>query len=140
MNTPVRHTTEKAANDPCRVLLIDDDQELHDTLRDAVRLDDIELKSFTQGQPALEIARSYPVQAVLLDLSLDGPGGFTILEKLKADSQLAAIPVIILTASGSTESKIKGFELGAVDYVTKPFDLAELRARLRSVVRNKQLQ
>ncbi len=140
MNTPVRHPTEKAANDPCRVLLIDDDQELHDTLRDAVRLDDIELKSFTQGQPALEIARSYPVQAVLLDLSLDGPGGFTILEKLKADSQLAAIPVIILTASGSTESKIKGFELGAVDYVTKPFDLAELRARLRSVVRNKQLQ
>ncbi|MFM1945461.1 MAG: hypothetical protein RI897_4443, partial [Verrucomicrobiota bacterium] len=140
MNTPVSHPAEKNTDDPCRVLLIDDDQELHNTLRDAVRLDGLELKTFTQGQPALETARSQPVQAVLLDLTLDGPGGFSILENLKSDPQLAPIPVIILTASGSTESKIKGFELGAVDYVTKPFDLAELRARLRSVVRNKQLQ
>jgi len=141
MNDPASQPPDtQSAEGPCQVLLIDDDLEIHGTLRDAVRLDGIEMRCFAKPGPALETARTERLQAVLLDLSLGGSDGFAVLEELKSDSKLQSIPVIILTASGSTEHKLRGFELGAVDYVTKPYDLGELRARVKAVVRNKLLQ
>ena len=77
---------------------------------------------------------------VLLDLNMPGMDGFAVLELVKTDPALRAIPVIVLTAWNSTSDKIKGFELGAVDYLTKPFETAELRARVCSALRTKRLQ
>jgi CheY-like chemotaxis protein/HPt (histidine-containing phosphotransfer) domain-containing protein len=135
-----RNPDLQPAESPCQILLIDDDLELHDTLRDAVRLDGIQMRCFARPDPALQLARTEAFQAVLLDLGLAGVDGFQTLEQIKSDPKLQGIPVIILTASGSTQYKLRGFEMGAVDYITKPYDLAELRARVKAVVRNKQLQ
>ena len=77
---------------------------------------------------------------ILLDLGLPGINGFELLRQLKESPETQAIPVIVLTAWNSTTDKLRGFELGAVDYLTKPFESAELRARLRAVLRAKHLQ
>ena len=77
---------------------------------------------------------------MLLDLGLPGLNGFEILRQLKEHPLDRPLPVIVLTAWNSTTDKLRGFELGAVDYLTKPFEAAELRARLRSALRTKHLQ
>ena len=77
---------------------------------------------------------------ILLDLGLPGVNGFELLRQLKESPETQTIPVIVLTAWNSTTDKLRGFELGAVDYLTKPFESAELRARLRAVLRAKHLQ
>ena len=141
----VRETDSKAPTTPdvtgLEVLLIDDDREVAEALQDAVRLDGIEMLCAQDGVEAIGILRGGTIRTVLLDLSLaNGRAGFDVLQELKADPTFRDIPVILLTASGRTEDKLRGFELGAVDYVTKPFDLAELRARVRAVLRNKLLQ
>jgi DNA-binding response OmpR family regulator len=115
---------------PFQVLLIDDDLDIHASLRDAVRLDGIEMHCAANPAQALDIVSRERILVILLDLGLDGADGFLLLERLKSNPQSASVPVIILTASGRTEDKVRGFELGAVDYVTKPFDLSELRARV----------
>ena len=81
-----------------------------------------------------------PFDLILLDLGLPGVNGFELLRQLKECPETQTIPVIVLTAWNSTTDKLRGFELGAVDYLTKPFEAAELRARLRAVLRAKHLQ
>jgi CheY-like chemotaxis protein/HPt (histidine-containing phosphotransfer) domain-containing protein len=125
---------------PPQVLLIDDDEDLDDLLIASLREDDIKLLCARDGRNALELARRNPISLVLLDLGLPRNDGFSVLHELKADSNLREIPVIILTAWNSTADKIRGFELGAVDYITKPYQVAELRARVRATIRAKQLQ
>src|ERR1035441_3568131 len=88
----------------------------------------------------LNLARSQPFDLILLDLGLPGVNGFELLRQLKESPETQMIPVIVLTAWNSTTDKLRGFELGAVDYLTKPFEPAELRARLRAVLRVKHLQ
>jgi signal transduction histidine kinase len=77
---------------------------------------------------------------ILLDLGLPGTNGFELLKQLKDAPETQSIPVIVLTAWNSTADKIRGFEAGAVDYLTKPFVAGELRARLFAALRAKQLQ
>src|SRR6185295_17895289 len=89
---------------------------------------------------ALSLARGQRFEWILLDLGLPGINGFELLQQLKATPETQAIPVIVLTAWNSTNDKIRGFELGAVDYLTKPFESAELRARVCSALRTKRLQ
>ena len=127
-------------NTPHRILLIDDDQEMYQLLAKPIEQDDLELICARDGDDALRIARSSPVQLILLDLGLPANDGFRVLEWLKQDPLLQVIPIIIFTAWNSTDDKVRGFELGAVDYITKPCDLAEVRARVRAVLRNKLLQ
>ncbi len=76
---------------------------------------------------------------ILLDVDLPGLNGFQICAKLKADPATADIPIVFLTGASSTEEKLRGLELGAADYVIKPFDPAELRARVRSSLQTKGL-
>jgi signal transduction histidine kinase len=76
----------------------------------------------------------------LLDVDMPDMSGFEVCRRLKADEGLGSIPVIFLTGSVGTEDKVKGLDLGGVDYVAKPFDAFELRARVRAALRTKQLQ
>src|SRR2546425_8569334 len=123
-----------------QILLIDDDQDLHDLLVISLMDDNIQLLCARDGRDGLALARRNKINVILLDLGLPKNDGFAVLQELKEDAHLRNIPVIILTAWNSTADKLRGFELGAVDYITKPYEIAELRARVRATLRNKLLQ
>jgi signal transduction histidine kinase/HPt (histidine-containing phosphotransfer) domain-containing protein len=123
-----------------QILLIDDETDLHDPLVTSLLEDNIELLCAPDGRDGLALARRSKINVILLDLGLPRNDGFTVLQQLNEDAHLRNIPVIILTARNSTADKLRGFELGAVDYITKPYEIAELRARVRATLRNKLLQ
>ena len=113
------------------MLLIDDDPEVHESLAAGLQADNLRLLCARNGEAAMQLARQETVHAILLDLGLPGQDGFAILKESQRDARLRNVPVIIVTASGSTADKLRGFELGASDYISKPYELAELRARLK---------
>src|SRR5438093_10748118 len=121
-------------------LLIDDDADLHEPLVASLLEDNIELLCAREASDVLALARRNKINVILLDLGLPRNDGFSVLQQLKEDAHLRNIPVIILTARNSTADKLRGFELGAVDYITKPYEIAELRARVRATLRSKLLQ
>jgi DNA-binding response OmpR family regulator len=84
------------------------------------------------GEHALQAARMEAPQLILLDINMPGMSGYEVCERLKADPELAAVPVIFISALNETMDKVRGFGLGAVDYVTKPFHLEEVEARVRT--------
>jgi diguanylate cyclase (GGDEF)-like protein len=92
-----------------------------------------------EGETGLDMAARLRPDLILLDIDMPQPDGFEVCRRLKADPNTVGIPVIFLTGDTSTEKKIKGLELGATDYITKPFDAAELRARIRATLRAKYL-
>jgi CheY-like chemotaxis protein len=129
MNLPASH-----------VLLVEDDPRMPEVLAGLLQDDHITLVSAKDASEGLRLARGKPCDLILLDLGLPGVNGFELLRQLKECPETQTIPVIVLTAWNSTSDKLRGFELGAVDYLTKPFEPAELRARVRAVLRAKQLQ
>src|SRR5215469_1829799 len=122
------------------VLLVEDDPSMPEVLGGLLLDDRILLTGAKNAAEALERLREKPFDLILLDLGLPGINGFDLLRQLKESPETEAIPVIVLTAWNSTRDKLRGFELGAVDYLTKPFESSELRARLRSALRAKHLQ
>jgi diguanylate cyclase (GGDEF)-like protein len=120
------------------VLAIDDSLEIHRLLEIRLQPERLQLEKALSGEEGLEKARTLQPDLILLDLAMPGQTGFQICRQLKADPQTAPIPVIFLSASSDVVDKVKGFDLGAVDYVTKPFDPAELRARVRAALRTKR--
>jgi CheY-like chemotaxis protein/nitrogen-specific signal transduction histidine kinase len=113
---------------------------MREVLAGLLQDDHITLLSAKDASEGLKLAREKPLDLILLDLGLPGINGFELLRQLKESPETQIIPVIVLTAWNSTTDKLRGFELGAVDYLTKPFEPAELKARLRAVLRAKQLQ
>jgi two-component system, cell cycle response regulator len=92
------------------------------------------------GKEGLEAAKREKPDLILLDIDMPDMSGFDVCRALKADLDLCMIPVLFLSGSVSPEDKIKGLDLGGVDYVTKPFDAYELQARVRAALRTKNLQ
>ncbi len=123
-----------------RVLLIDDDTSIHDLIRVSLSSDPVDLHSAYDGASALSVAGSLQPDLILLDLELSSTHGFDVCRQLKADPAIAQVPLIFITSTGGTADKIKGLDLGAVDYVTKPFDPGEVRARILAALRVKLLQ
>lgn len=124
----------------CEVLLVEDDPEMPRVLSALLEGDGVCLSSARNAPQALEVVRRKPFDLILLDLGLPGINGLDLLRHLKEAPDTEGIPVIILTAWNSTADKLRGFDLGAVDYLTKPYEAAELRARLRAALRAKVLQ
>src|ERR1700722_12840689 len=122
------------------VLLVEDDSKMHEVLAALLQEDNIALTHAADARTALTMAREQCFDLMLLDLGLPGTDGFEILRQLKEKPPQKNLPVIVLTAWNSTTDKLRGFELGAVDYLTKPFESAELRARLCAALRAKHLQ
>lgn len=87
----------------------------------------------------MSLALTINPDVILLDVQMPNPNGFEVCRRLKDNPSLSNIPVIFLTGVSSTEEKVRGLNLGAIDYVTKPFDDAELRAQVRAALRNKEL-
>src|SRR5262249_2798327 len=124
---------------PTQVLLVEDDPRMPEVLTALLRDDQVFLANAKDAKEALRLLRERPFDLVLLDLGLPGMNGFDLLKQMKEAPELQSIPVIVLTAWNSTNDKLRGFELGATDYLTKPFESAELRARLRAALRSKHL-
>jgi diguanylate cyclase (GGDEF)-like protein/PAS domain S-box-containing protein len=122
-----------------QVLIIDDSRDTHVLVKARLAGEPIDLLNAETGIAGIELARSARPDLILLDVDMPEPDGFEVCRRLKKDPITREIPLIFLTGVSSTEQKLKGLELGAIDYITKPFDPAELRARVRASLRTKQL-
>ncbi len=114
------------------VLVVDDEPTLRETLAEALEADGLRVITAADGREALERFRADPPDLVLLDLMLPQVSGIEVCRILRRES---AVPIIMLTAKDSEIDKVVGLELGADDYVTKPFSLRELLARIRAQLR-----
>src|SRR5687768_9245573 len=122
-----------------RVLIIDDSEPMHALIRARLKSEAVDLLHAHSGLEGLDAAKLHAPDLILLDVDMPEPDGFEVCRRLKADPATQEMPVIFLTGASSAEQKLKGLELGAIDYITKPFDPAELRARVRASLRTRHL-
>jgi diguanylate cyclase (GGDEF)-like protein len=120
------------------VLAIDDSPEVHDLLDVRLRPEALILHHALTADEGLSRARELRPDLILLDVDLPLVTGFELCQRLKQDPATAGVPIIFLTGASEVYAKVQGFDLGAVDYVTKPFEPAELRARVRAALRTKR--
>ena len=116
------------------ILAVDDDVDILDVLDMSLDADGFNVITAGDGLEALEKAESDLPDLILLDLMMPKMDGFEVIDRLRANSQTRAIPVIMLTARTQINEKLQGLDAGADDYITKPFDLKELTARIRAVL------
>jgi diguanylate cyclase (GGDEF)-like protein len=124
----------------CSILIVDDSPDIHALLRVRLRDEGVELIQTLDPTQALSLALLHGPDLVLLDVDMPGRSGFDVCQELKTNPSTAPIPIIFLSGKLDQATKIAGLDFGAIDYVTKPFDPAELRARVRSGLRIKSLQ
>lgn len=123
-----------------RILIVDDSADAREIAMARLAREPVEVSCAEGGRAGLEAAAREKPDLVLLDVDMPDMSGFDVCRALKADPDLFMIPVLFLSGSATTEDKIKGLDLGAIDYVTKPFDGFELCARVRAALRVKQMQ
>jgi len=123
-----------------RLLVVDDEQSILDLLRRRLEALGCEVTVLSGGSEVVKVVREQLPDLVLLDVMMPDVDGFTVCAALKQDAEIRDIPVVLMTARTEVDSRIKGLELGAHDYVTKPFETAELLARVRAALRVKALQ
>jgi DNA-binding response OmpR family regulator len=121
------------------ILVVDDTEANVDILVEALG-DAYAVSVAMDGQAALETVEESPPDIILLDIMMPGMDGYEVCRRLKADQRFSAIPVIFITAMSEIKNKTKGFDLGAVDYITKPFEIAEVRARVDTHLKLRQAQ
>lgn len=114
-----------------KILFVDDDLVLHRVLGHRLKREGYEVGSAYNGREALESAREHPPQLIILDAMMAELDGYGVLQELKSDPTLKTIPVIFLTAKTREQDLVDALELGASDYLTKPFSPNELIARIR---------
>src|SRR5574344_445962 len=119
-----------------KILAVDDDDSIRELLEMQLKRNGYETLTAADGKAALEQAAQ--ADLVLLDVMLPGIDGFEVCRRLKADPSTQAIPVIMLTAKAEEIDKVLGLELGADDYMVKPFSVRELLARIKAVLRRSQ--
>src|SRR5437870_4749502 len=115
-----------------RILIIDDDKALSEVIRDRLVIEGFDVECATDADEALRRSESLMPDLVLLDVMLPRRSGFDLVPLVR---QSRKVPIIFLSARGLQVDKLRGLELGADDYITKPFDMAELLARIRAVLR-----
>jgi len=120
-----------------RVLIVDDDEELRDTLREYLEISGFVVYSVGDGESMRNVIAQSPVDIVLMDVNLPGEDGFELTRKLRSSRNIG---IVMLTGAGQTVDRIIGLEVGADDYVVKPFDPREVLARVKSVLRRIQSQ
>ena len=131
-SSPRSSVSNQPSRSTQRILVIEDSKDLARGLCDNLELEGYEARTVPDAETALELVESFSPHLILLDLMLPGMGGFEFLEAYRARGHEE--PVLILSARGQQVDKLRGFRLGADDYVTKPFDLFELLARVRVIL------
>jgi two-component system OmpR family response regulator len=122
-----------AAVPEARLLVVDDEPNIVDLLATSLRFAGFEVATASNGSEALRVASSFKPDLLVLDVMMPGIDGFTVVRRLRQDG--IGAPVVFLTAKDATEDKVTGLTLGGDDYVTKPFSLEEVIARIRAVLR-----
>src|SRR3970282_1028117 len=118
---------------PVRLLVVEDERDLAQTLRRALEEEEFAVDLAEDGEDALFKIRELPYDAVILDLMLPRLDGWALLQTARADG--IRTPVLVLTARDMIDDRVRGLNLGADDYLTKPFALVELVARVRAMIR-----
>ena len=122
-------------NSKKQILIIEDEPDIQELLSFNLDNNGYKVHTASNGEKGLEVARKEHPDLILLDLMLPGIHGLDVCRIIKSDQETSAISIIMLTALGQEEDIIKGLETGADDYVTKPFSLQVLEARIKSVLR-----
>ena len=126
--------TEMEANKDIHILVVDDEEDLCEILKYNLETEGYQVDTAFSGEEALSLnVTNY--QLILLDVMMGGMNGFSVARKLHDNEQTAHIPIIFLTAKGSEQDKVTGFNLGADDYISKPFSIREVLLRVRAVLR-----
>ena len=123
-----------------KILAVDDEENILKLLQYNLERSGYTVKAVQSGEDALADARSWNPDLIILDLMLPGIGGLDVCRMLKAEARTSRIPILMLTAKGEDTDIVAGLELGADDYVTKPFSVSVLIARVRAVLRKKSEQ
>ncbi len=121
-----------------RILVVEDEIDLQEAIAEGLRIDGYAVDTCGDGNEAYELLYVENYDLVILDLNLPGMDGLDVLDKIREENQ--ELKVLILSARGSVSDNVKGLDLGANDYLTKPFDFEELEARIRSLLRRKFVQ
>ena len=116
-----------------RILVVEDERKIANFIQKGLKEFGFAVENVGRGDEALEIILDNPFDAVVLDIMLPGRDGLSVLRALRERSN--AVPILILTARGQISEKVEGLDLGADDYLPKPFAIEELAARLRAVIR-----
>jgi two-component system, OmpR family, phosphate regulon response regulator PhoB len=118
-----------------RILLVDDEPDITDLITVHLERDGHEILACASGLDVMDLALAQQPDLIVLDLMLPGLDGLAVFKKLRLEGRTASIPVIMLTAKGAQSDKLKGLELGADDYMTKPFSPRELVLRISALLR-----
>lgn len=124
---------------PNKILIVDDDPLNLDLLEQELAEFDYTIEKAGDGQEALAKVAAFQPDVILLDYMMPGMNGIEVVQRLKSDPTHKTIPVILVTAKGSLEDKARGLDAGADDYIVKPYEAPELLARVRSMMRMKEL-
>lgn len=120
------------------ILVVDDEVDILEMIRYNLERENYQVHCVTSGEDAVKTAKKEQPDLIILDLMLPGLDGFDVCRLLKGDSETSAIPIVMLTAKGEEVDIVTGLELGAEDYITKPFSPKVLIARIRTVLRRKR--
>jgi diguanylate cyclase (GGDEF)-like protein len=115
-----------------KILVVDDEPTIVELIEESLRMDGFETARAYSGEEALEALGKDPPDLVLLDLMLPGMDGYEVCRQMQKDVRLSQIPVIMLTAKSAVTDRVAGYQKGADDYITKPFDAEELLVRVRA--------
>jgi len=121
-----------------RIIIIEDERDIVELVRYNFRKEGFDVESFSRGREGLDYLHRSPADLVLLDIMLPDEDGFEICKRLRADERLKTLPVIFLTAKSEEMDRVLGLEIGADDYVVKPFSPRELVARVKAVLRRQE--
>ncbi len=122
-------------NQDITILIIDDDTLMQKVIEASLLKDNYKLLFASDGESGLQAAREHMPDLILLDIVMPGIDGFEVCNQMRKDDLLLYIPIIMITALDDRDSKIQGLEAGADDYICKPFDKLEFRARVRTITR-----
>lgn len=123
-----------------RILVVEDDEDILQLLKYNLAKEGYQVTGVTSGEEALKVLKPGTMDLILLDLMLPGLDGLDVCRQLKRETQTAQIPIIMLTAKGEEADIVTGLELGADDYITKPFSPRVMLARVRAVLRRLQAE
>jgi len=135
----VKQKTLSPSSSPARVLVVDDDIRNLELLEAYLSMEGHEVILARSGEEALDLVQQSPPDLILLDIMMPGLDGFEVCSRLKSDPKTQFIPIIMVTALRGTRDRIRGLDVGADDFISKPFNGYELLARVRSLLRIKRL-
>ena len=115
-----------------RILIIEDDQQIASFVTKGLQQAGFAVDHVSDGEEGLQMAELNPYDAMVIDVMLPGLDGFSVIERLRSGGNTT--PILVLSARGSLDDKLKGFQTGSDDYLTKPFSFSELQARLQALL------